>query len=84
MTNKIITFTDRFKAASSAPIDLFWDHSPLTFVSQVKTPTLFLVGEQDPRVPMRQSIEMYRALRTNVPAHFYVAREPITTSNPNH
>ena len=106
MTNKMITFTDRFKAASSgagaanwismyaqsdnrefrtpwfggtpwqanAPIDLYWDHSPLKFVSQVKTPTLFLVGEEDPRVPFPQSVEMFRALRSNgVPTHLYVA-----------
>jgi dipeptidyl aminopeptidase/acylaminoacyl peptidase len=106
MTNKIVTFTDRFKAASSgagaanwismyaqsdnrefrtpwfggtpwqadAPIDLYWDHSPLKFVSQVKTPTIFLVGEEDPRVPLPQSIEMFRALRSNgVPTHLYVA-----------
>lgn len=106
MTNKIITFTDRFKAASSgagaanwismyaqsdhrefrtpwfngtpwgpnARIDLFWDNSPLKDVSKVKTPTIFLVGEQDPRVPMPQSVEMYRALKTNgVPTHLYVA-----------
>jgi dipeptidyl aminopeptidase/acylaminoacyl peptidase len=106
MTNKIITFTDRFKAASSgagaanwismyaqsdnrefrtpwfggtpwqanAPIDLYWDHSPLKDVARVKTPTIFLVGEQDPRVPMPQSVEMFRALRSNgVPTHLYVA-----------
>jgi dipeptidyl aminopeptidase/acylaminoacyl peptidase len=106
MTNKMITFTDRFKAASSgagaanwismyaqsdnrefrtpwfggtpwqanAPIDLYWDHSPLKFVSQVKTPTLFLVGEEDPRVPFPQSVEMFRALRSHgVPTHLYVA-----------
>lgn len=106
MTNKVITFTDRFKAASSgagaanwismyaqsdhrefrtpwfggtpwqanAPIDLYWDHSPLKDVSKVKTPTIFLVGEQDPRVPMPQSVEMYRALKSNgVPTHLYVA-----------
>jgi dipeptidyl aminopeptidase/acylaminoacyl peptidase len=110
MTNKIITFTDRFKAASSgagaanwvsmyaqsdirafrtpwfggspwqknAPIDVYWNHSPLKDVSNVKTPTLFFVGEKDPRVPMPQSIEMYRALKSNgVPTHLYVApREP--------
>ena len=78
MTNKIITFTDRFKAASSgagaanwismyaqsdvrtyrtpwfggtpwqknAPIDVYWEHSPLKDVANVKTPTIFLVGEQ--------------------------------------
>jgi dipeptidyl aminopeptidase/acylaminoacyl peptidase len=106
MTNKIITSTDRFKAASSgagaanwismyaqsdvreyrtpwfggtpwqanAPIELFWTHSPLKDVAKVKTPTIFLVGEQDPRVPMPQSVEMYRALKSNgVPTHLYVA-----------
>jgi dipeptidyl aminopeptidase/acylaminoacyl peptidase len=106
MTNKIITFTDRFKAASSgagaanwismyaqsdhrefrtpwfggtpwqanAPIDLYWNNSPLKDVSKVKTPTIFLVGEQDPRVPMPQSVEMFRALKSNgVPTHLYVA-----------
>ena len=106
MTNKIITATDRFKAASSgagaanwismyaqsdireyrtpwfggtpwqanAPIDLYWNHSPLKDVAKVKTPTIFLVGEQDPRVPLPQSVEMYRALKSNgVPTHLYVA-----------
>src|SRR5262245_16286220 len=110
MTNKIITFTDRFKAASSgagaanwvsmyaqsdirafrtpwfggtpwqknAPIDLYWANSPLKDVANVKTPTLFFVGERDPRVPMPQSIEMYRALKSlEVPTHLYIApREP--------
>ncbi len=110
MTNKIVTFTDRFKAASSgagaaqwvsmyaqsdirfqrtpwfggtpwqkdAPIDVYWNNSPLKDVANVKTPTIFFVGERDPRVPMPQSIEMYRALKSNgVPTHLYVApREP--------
>jgi len=110
MTNKIITFTDRFKAASSgagaanwvamyaqsdvrsyrtpwfggtpwqkdAPIDIYWEHSPLKYIANVRTPTIFLVGERDERVPMPQSVEMYRALKTNgVPTHLYVApREP--------
>jgi dipeptidyl aminopeptidase/acylaminoacyl peptidase len=110
MTNKIITTTDRFKAASSgagaaqwmsmyaqsdirafrtpwfggtpwqkdAPFDAYWNNSPLKDVWKVKTPTLFFVGERDPRVPMPQSLEMYRALKSNgVPTHLYVApREP--------
>jgi dipeptidyl aminopeptidase/acylaminoacyl peptidase len=110
MTNKLITVTDRFKAASAgagvaqwmsmyaqsdirsyrtpwfggtpwqknAPIDVYWNNSPLKDVAHVKTPTLFFVGERDPRVPMPQSIEMYRALKSNgVPTHLYVApREP--------
>ncbi len=110
MTNKIITHTDRFKAASSgagasnwismyaqsdtrvyrtpwfgatpwqegAPIDLYWEHSPLKYASRVTTPTLFLVGDMDIRVPPPQSVEMYRALKSNgVPTRLYIApREP--------
>jgi dipeptidyl aminopeptidase/acylaminoacyl peptidase len=110
MTNKIITFTNRFKAASSgagtaqwvsmyaqsdlrfqrtpwfggtpwqknAPIDVYWNNSPLKDVANVTTPTLFFAGERDPRVPMAQSIEMYRALKSNgVPTHLYIGpREP--------
>ena len=110
MTNKIITFTDRFKAAASgagaanwvsmygqsdvriyrtpwfggtpwqegAPIDVYWENSPLSDVSKVTTPTIVLVGENDVRVPMPQSVELYRALKTNgIPTHLYVApREP--------
>ncbi|HUE87517.1 MAG TPA: S9 family peptidase [Vicinamibacterales bacterium] len=106
MTNKLITFTDRFKAASSfagaanwismygqsdtrlrrdlwfggtpydadAPIDVYWNHSPLKDAARVKTPTLFIVGENDPRVPLAQSVEMYRALKRHaVPTRLYVA-----------
>ena len=110
MTNKIITFTDRFKAASSgagavdwismyaqsdvriyrtpwfggtpwqknAPIDVYWENSPLKYIWKVKTPTIIFVGEKDVRVPPPQSIELYRALKSNgVPTHLYIApREP--------
>ena len=106
MTNKVITYTNRFKAAASgagaanwismyaqsdtrsqrtpwfggtpwqvdAPTDLYWEHSPLRYVSNVTTPTIFLVGEDDLRVPMPQSVEMHRALKSlDVPTHLYVA-----------
>jgi dipeptidyl aminopeptidase/acylaminoacyl peptidase len=110
MTNKIITHTDRFKAASSgagavnwvsmygqsdiriyrtpwfggtpwqedAPVNVYWEHSPLKDIWKVTTPTIVLVGENDLRVPMPQSVELYRALKSNgVPTHLYVApREP--------
>jgi dipeptidyl aminopeptidase/acylaminoacyl peptidase len=110
MTNKIVTFTNRFKAASSgagaanwvsmyaqsdtraqrtpwfggtpwqanAPIDVYWEQSPLKYVSRVTTPTLLLVGERDERVPSPQSVEFYRALKSNgVPTRLYLApREP--------
>ncbi len=110
MTNKIITHTDRFKAAASgagavnwismygtsdvriyrtpwfggtpwqedAPIDVYWGHSPLKDIYKVTTPTIVLVGENDVRVPPNQSVELYRALKTNgVDTHLYIApREP--------
>ena len=106
MTNKLITFTGRFKAASSgagaadwismyaqtdirtdrdlwfggspweknADIVRYWNESPLKDVASARTPTLFFVGQVDPRVPLSQSIEMFRALRSHgVPTHLYVA-----------
>ena len=106
MTNKIITHTTRFKAASSgagavnwismygqsdvrfprtpwfggtpwqedAPIDTYWGNSPLKDIYRVTTPTIVIVGENDVRVPPPQSVELYRALRTNgVDTHLYIA-----------
>jgi dipeptidyl aminopeptidase/acylaminoacyl peptidase len=106
LVNKLITFTDRFKAASStagvanwvslygqtdsrsnrtvyfggtpwqadAPIDVYWNHSPIKEVAKVKTPTVFFAGQNDQRVPLAQSQEMSRALRSNgVPTRLYVA-----------
>ena len=106
LTNKLITFTERFKAAASsagaanwtslfaqtdtrtnralwfggtpwqkdAPWETFWAQSPLKDASKVRTPTLFFVGQEDPRVPMPQSVEMYRALAANgVATRLFVA-----------
>ncbi len=106
LTNKLVTMTTRFKAASSgagaadwlsmyaqtdardfrtpwfggtpwqkhAPFAMFWNHSPIKDAALVKTPTLFFVGENDVRVPLAQSVEMYRALKSHdVPTHLYVA-----------
>jgi dipeptidyl aminopeptidase/acylaminoacyl peptidase len=105
LVNKLVTMTDRFKAASTgagianwislygqtdntsfrrtwfggtpwqknARMEPFWNSSPLKDVANAKTPLLLFAGENDARVPMAQSIEMYRALRShNVPTHFYV------------
>jgi len=106
LVNKLITFTNRFKAASSgagvaswislygqsdtrierdlwlggslwqknAPLQTYWDHSPVKNVWSARTPTLFLIGENDPRVPPAQSIEMFRALRAQgVPSELHIA-----------
>ena len=61
-----------------APIEKYWEHSPLSEIWKVTTPTIVLVGEKDERVPATQSVELYRALRANgVDTHLFVApREP--------
>ncbi|XP_028680780.2 acylamino-acid-releasing enzyme isoform X1 [Erpetoichthys calabaricus] len=39
------------------------DKSPMKYISQVKTPVLLTLGEDDKRVPNKQGIEYYRALK---------------------
>jgi dipeptidyl aminopeptidase/acylaminoacyl peptidase len=106
LVNKLITFTTRFKAATSGagvanwislygtsdnrydrdlwfggtlwqknpPIETYWEHSPLKYVTAARTPTRFFIGENDPRIPMSQSIEMSRALKAQgVPAELDIA-----------
>jgi dipeptidyl aminopeptidase/acylaminoacyl peptidase len=106
LTNKIITFTNRFKAAASAagaanwisffsetdtragraawfggmpwgpnaPVEAFWNNSPLKEAANVRTPTLLIAGEEDARVPLPQAVEMVRALRANgVPTRLLIA-----------
>ncbi len=43
--------------------DLLWRWSPLRYVKQVETPTLFIHGEQDNDVHITQAEEMYMALK---------------------
>ena len=118
LVNKLITFTTRFKAASSgagvanwlslygqsdtrserelwlggspwqknAPISTYWEHSPLKYIAAARTPTLFLSGEYDSRVPMAQAVEMHRALKAlGVPSELHVApNEPHDWIQPRH
>jgi dipeptidyl aminopeptidase/acylaminoacyl peptidase len=58
---------------NDAATTVSWDNSPLKHAADVKTPTLFFVGENDARVPMPQAVEMYRAIKAHgVPTHLYV------------
>jgi len=53
--------------------EVYRQHSPLTFASRVKTPTLILHGEQDPAVPVAQAYAFYRALcERNVPVEMVI------------
>lgn len=106
LTNKLVTFTTRFKAASSTAgaanwlsffaetdtrnnraqwfgglpwdpgmnSDMFWVNSPLRDIGKARTPMLLFAGQEDTRVPVSQSIEMFRGLRANdVPARLHIA-----------
>ena len=41
-----------------------WERSPLAHAAKGRTPLLILHGKDDPRVPVGQSMELYRALKT--------------------
>jgi dipeptidyl aminopeptidase/acylaminoacyl peptidase len=59
-----------------APWDNFeeyWEHSPMKYVNNVKTPTMILHGQGDTRVPNPQGEEFYRALvERHVPVEYVV------------
>ena len=58
----------------NAPIEIYWEHSPLKYVTAARTPTLFFNGDNDPRVPMSQAIELSRALKAQgVPTEVHIA-----------
>jgi dipeptidyl aminopeptidase/acylaminoacyl peptidase len=42
---------------------MFDEQSPLTYLTNVKTPALIFHGEKDERVPLGQSLEAYRTLK---------------------
>ena len=44
--------------------DPYYERSPIRHISNTRTPTLILHGEEDKRVSAAQSVEMYIALRT--------------------
>jgi dipeptidyl aminopeptidase/acylaminoacyl peptidase len=41
----------------------YWEHSPLSLVGAVKTPTMLMVGEHDYRTPPSEAEQYYQALQ---------------------
>lgn len=60
--------------------------SPITYVANVTTPTLVMVGDADPRVPFPQGQQLYAALQAlHVPSAFvHYPREGHTLREPRH
>lgn len=50
---------------SDSPLKAYWEHSPIFYIYKAKTPTLIMCGQNDMRVPLPQSIEIYRGLKAN-------------------
>lgn len=79
----------RFFYGDKPPWDNFqeyWDHSPMKFVKNVKTPTMILQGQADTRVPIAEAQEFYRALyERHIPVEFIVyPRENHGFTEPRH
>lgn len=45
--------------------ETLWEHSPLKFVDDVKTPLLFIHSDQDYRCPIEQGLQFYSRLKIN-------------------
>ena len=65
-----LTYYDPFEEMSfgrflhqGTTMDDAWKRSPIRYVAQVHTPTLFVVGESDPIVPVEESQQYYVALK---------------------
>ena len=53
---------DQNKADFYTDHEKLWDHSPLKYAKNVKTPTLFIHSDEDYRCPLDQGLQMYAAL----------------------
>ncbi|XP_057489055.1 acylamino-acid-releasing enzyme isoform X2 [Actinidia eriantha] len=51
------------EAPSAEHLDLLYSKSPISHLSKVKTPTIFLLGAQDLRVPVSNGLQYARALK---------------------
>lgn len=64
------------KVADMNTLEAFWKMSPTRYVDQVITPTMFMVGTGDLRVPPKSAHEFYKALKARqVPVRFLAYAE---------
>lgn len=58
------TFTKNEQAAfASEDVDKLWFHSPIKYIGNCKTPTLFVHSEEDYRCNVAEGMEMFAALK---------------------
>jgi dipeptidyl aminopeptidase/acylaminoacyl peptidase len=65
LTTDIVTYVPKYwfgKLPWEDP-QAYWQHSPLSLVGNVTTPTLVIVGDQDFRTPVSDSEQYYEALK---------------------
>jgi len=63
-----IGFTHNLTQLGAEPWDGFdtvWDHSPLKYAQEAKTPTLFIQSDEDYRCWMSDALSMFTALKMN-------------------
>ena len=54
--------TDQCDADPFTDPEKLWQHSPLRYAANVKTPTLFIHSDEDYRCPLAEGLQMYTAL----------------------
>lgn len=57
------TDQNKVKAFSREEQDILWEHSPLKYINDAKTPTLFIHSDEDYRCPLEQGMQIHTALR---------------------
>ena len=53
---------DQCGASSPFAFNILWEHSPLKYAENAKTPTLFIHSDQDHRCPLPEGMQMMQAL----------------------
>ena len=79
LTNWIVGHTEDFGGDLFERFDLYWERSPLRYAKDVTTPILVLHSENDPRVPLEQGEQWFRALQ-----HFGKTSELVIFPRENH